>query len=284
LQTLKRNSDNKEKDSNKIIVYANREESQSFFNLFNFKPHSLVNFVGGGGKTILIHTLMQECIQQGHVLYTSTTRMHPPILDKDMVVVSGNNLTMLKTLVKQAAYCSSKLKYKFVVTRQFMEPDLLNGVPGNFLESFDRSLCTIFLNEADGSARFSLKLPRDSEPVLMEGAEYLVPVIGIDCLYKSAGPETLFRFQSFSSKFSILEGEPITMELAAKILMHPKGVCKDWKKGMTIIPFINKVDTPEQDSEARTLASRILENDTFPVKRVVWGSIRYSRRDTVSSS
>jgi probable selenium-dependent hydroxylase accessory protein YqeC len=163
-----------------------------------------------------------------------------------------------------------------------MEPDLLNGVPADFLESIDRSLCAVFLNEADGSARFSLKLPREGEPVPMMNAEYLVPVIGIDCLGKPAEPATLFRCEAMAEKFSVRRGEIMTPEFAARILMHPDGVCRHWKEGVVIIPFINKVDTPELDAVAKTLASLIMHNGNFPVKKVVFGSVRHSRVDSVS--
>ncbi len=254
----------------------------SFSKLFNFKSNTLINFVGGGGKTILIHKLMEEFVPAGHVLYTTTTRIHPPVLDKNMVVVSAKNLGILETLVVQTAQQCTERHYKIVATRQFLEPDLLHGVPVDFLESMDRSLCVSFLNEADGSARFSLKLPRDNEPVLMKGADYLVPVIGMDCLHKAASPETIFRLKSEASKFDIQENDCITPELAAKILMHPKGVCKDWEEGVTIIPFINKVDTPEMDLDARALAEQILQINTYPVNQVVWGSVRFGRCGSIS--
>ncbi|MEJ2110471.1 MAG: selenium cofactor biosynthesis protein YqeC [Acidobacteriota bacterium] len=253
-----------------------------FSKLFNFKLNSLVNFVGGGGKTILIHQLMDEYVHQGHVLYTTTMRIHPPQPDGKMAVLSSDNLTVLKSLVVQALGGCTNRNFKIVATRQFMEPDLLNGVPPDFLSNVDRALCTIFLNEADGSARFSLKLPRQREPVLMEEAQYLVPVIGLDCLDRASGPDTIFRFDALSSEFSIQTGQTITPELAADILMHPKGVCRDWKEGMTIVPFINKVDTQEQDSKAKLLASHILRNRVFPVSRVVLGSVRFMRSFYVS--
>ena len=116
----------------------------------------------------------------------------------------------------------------------------------------------------------------------MENAEYLVPVIGIDCLHKAALPDTLFRCDSLWKQFSILRGETITPELAARVLMHPRGICKDWEKGMAIIPFINKVDTPQLDSDARLLASYILSNGNFPVSHVVYGSVQQKRVYTVS--
>jgi probable selenium-dependent hydroxylase accessory protein YqeC len=248
---------------------------------FEFQPHSLINFVGGGGKTILIHKLMQEHCAQGPVLYTTTTRIHPPDPSEGLVVISSDNLSLLKTLVEQVSGNCPNRSYKLVVTRQYMRPNLLRGVPPDFNNAIVRDRYPILLNEADGAASYSIKIPREGEPVLMENAEYLVPVIGIDCLYQPLGPEVVFRFQTLSDHFSLRARERITPEVAAGILLHKEGVCKDWKPGTTIIPFINKVDGPAQDSAARDLANSILRNTNFPVRRVVFGSVMRGRADSI---
>jgi len=253
-----------------------------FSEQFAFQPHTLVNFVGGGGKTILIHKLMEEFRPQGPVLYTTTTRIHPPDPSEGLVVISSDNLPLLKTIVDRVSRNCPNRSYKLVVTRHFMSPNLLRGVPPDFDNSLDRELFPILLNEADGAASFSIKMPRRDEPVLMEHAEYLVPVIGIDCLYQPLGPEVVFRFKIMADQFSLPAGDRITPEMASSILMHKNGVCKGWKPGATIVPFINKVDGPAQDSAARDLASAILRNDNFPVQRVVFGSVLQERIDSIS--
>jgi probable selenium-dependent hydroxylase accessory protein YqeC len=250
-----------------------------FSDQFSFQAHSLINFVGGGGKTGLIQKLMAEYCSDGPVLYTTTTRIHPPEPGEGLVVLSSDNIPLLKRALVQVSNNCSNRSYKLVVTRRYISPNLLRGVPPDFSNALDRSLFPILLNEADGAAGFSLKLPRVGEPVLMENAEYLVPVIGIDCLYQPMGPEVLFRWQSFSGQFSLRAGERITPELAAEILMHKQGVCKDWKPGITIIPFINKVDGVAQEAAARDLAQSILKNSNFPVARVAYGSVLQGKSD-----
>jgi probable selenium-dependent hydroxylase accessory protein YqeC len=253
-----------------------------FSEQFAFKPHTLVNFVGGGGKTILIHKLMEEFCLQGLVLYTTTTRIHPPDPNEGLVVISSDDMTLLKMIVDRISRSCPNRPYKLVVTSNFMSPNLLRGVPPDFDNSLARELFPILLNEADGAASFSIKMPRRGEPVLMDHAEYLVPVIGIDCLYQPLGPEVVFRFKMQAEQFSLSAGQRITPEMASGILMHKEGVCKDWKPGATIIPFINKVDGPAQDSAARDLASAILRNGNFPVQRVVFGSVLQGRVDSIS--
>ena len=241
-----------------------------------------MNFVGGGGKTILIYKLLEEYCPLGPVLYTTTTRIHPPEPSEGLVVISSDDLSLLKMMVDRVSRKCSSRAYKIVATRHFMSPNLLRGVPADFDSALERKLFPILLNEADGSASYSIKIPREGEPVLMENAEYLVPVIGIDCLYRPLGPEVVFRFKILAERFALRAGERITPEVAAGILMHKDGVCKDWTPGTTLIPFINKVDGPAQDSAARDLARAILDNGIFPVQRVVFGSILQGRVDSIS--
>ena len=253
-----------------------------FSELFSFRPHSRINFVGGGGKTALIHGLLEEYCRQGPVLYTTTTRIHPPEASEGLVIISSENLALLKSAVDRIGRECAHRPYKLAVTRRFMSPNLLRGVPPDFANTLNRESFGVLLNEADGAASFSIKLPREGEPVLMENAEYLVPVIGLDCLSQPMGPRVVFRFQAFADRFSLRAGQPLTPKLAAGILMHKQGVCRDWKAGVTIIPFINKVDNTAQDAAARDLALLILRNGNFPVRKVLFGSVLRGRIDSIS--
>lgn len=215
---------------------------------------------------------MTEYSAKGPVLYTTTTRIHPPLPAENISVLSGDNISLIQHIIDSICRNCSDQKYKILATRHFMSPNLLRGVPRDFADIADRKIFPILLNEADGAAGFSIKFPRDGEPVLLNNAEYLVPVIGMDCLGQLLGPETLFRWNISEAPLSLHRGEKISPKLASSILMHKNGVCKDWKSGSTIIPFINKVDGPEQDAAAKELAESILQNGNFPVKRVLFGS------------
>jgi probable selenium-dependent hydroxylase accessory protein YqeC len=232
-----------------------------------------VNFVGGGGKTALIYKLMAEYCSEGSILYTTTTRIHPPDPIEGIAVVSSANISMLKAIVNQIGQSRGQQQQKIAITGAFMSTTLLRGVPTDFFGEIDRCPFPILLNEADGAAGFSLKMPNEHEPVLMESAEYMVPVIGIDCLDKTLGPETVFRWKSVAGSFPFYEGQKITPQLASDVLMHPDGVCRHWKPGVKIIPFINKVDTPLQDEVALELANAIRLNGKFPIERIVYGSV-----------
>jgi probable selenium-dependent hydroxylase accessory protein YqeC len=249
-------------------------ENVLFAEHFAFEPPALINFVGGGGKSSLILALLSEFPDTHSVLYTTTTRIHPPPIADGLAIFSSDDLNLLKLLLARIGRHGFDHTGKFVVTRLEMSPNLLRGVPPDFCNSLDRDFFPLIFNEADGARSMSLKMPREGEPVLMSGANYLVPVIGLDCLNMPLGPQTLFRWEMASSLHSLKEGEILTAEAAASILMHRKGVCRDWQQGMSIIPYINKVDSEEDEPAARLLANALLQNPNFPVHRVVWGSLK----------
>lgn len=267
----------------KIPIHSIPEDTVVFSELFSFEDHALVNFVGGGGKTALIHKLMDEYSEKGPVLCTTTTRIHPPDHEKGFSVISGDNTALIKNILASISRNCSDRSYKIMAARHFMSPHLLRGVAPDFADNLLSELFPVIFNEADGAAGFSLKIPRDNEPVLMNNAKYLVPVIGIDCLNQPMGPGSIFRWQECSGHLALNENEPITAEIASRILMHVSGVCKGWKPGTIIIPFINKVDDPAQDSDARELAGFILRNGNFPVEHLFYGSVLQGRVSPFSS-
>ncbi len=248
-------------------------DNSLFTDHFRFEQPALVNFVGGGGKTSLIVTLASEYSGAHSVLYTTTTRIHPPQVSDGLALISSDNVDLLRLLLARIGrHCFDRVG-KYAVTRLAMKPDLLRGVPPDFCNGLDRDLFPLILNEADGARSMSLKMPREGEPVLMNDADYLVPVIGLDCLHKPLGPETLFRWEMAKAQHGLKGGTILTPEKAAALLMHPKGVCRCWQKGMQIVPYINKVDSQREEPDAQSLARALIQNPHFPVQRVVWGSV-----------
>ncbi len=254
-------------------------DSSLYFEHFGFELPALVNFVGGGGKTGLILALASEYSGTQPLLYTTTTRIHPPDVSQGLALISGDDTRLLALLLSRIGRHCFDHTGKFVVTRLPVRPGLLRGVPPDFCAGLDRGAFPLILNEADGARSMSLKMPREDEPVMMTDANYLVPVIGLDCLNKPLGPETLFRWENARERFSLKAGTLLTPETAASLLMHPAGVCKGWQEGMRIIPFINKADSEEDDASAESLARALIRNPNFPVQRVVWGSL-VNRRAT----
>lgn len=249
---------------------------------FAFEMPARVNFVGGGGKSSLILRLMEECSETAPVIYTTTTRIHPPHPGDGTIVISSDNEDYLEQMLDRAIFGSCRGR-KFVVTHLSDSPNLLPGVNPGFADRLDGVVFPLVLNEADGARSMSLKMPHENEPVLMSNANYLVPVIGLDCLNQPMGPETIFRWELASQRCRLRAGDILTSEIAAGLLLHPRGVCRDWEPGMRIIPFINKADSEEREPLARSLARELLKNGNFPVERVVWGSLQNGKVASIAA-
>jgi probable selenium-dependent hydroxylase accessory protein YqeC len=252
-----------------------------FFEQFDFSFPALVNFVGGGGKTALILRLLEEAGHTRPVLYTTTTRIHPPHPAGGLSVISCDDLQVLKAMLSRAANANIPEYCRLVATRLPVGPSLLGGVPVDFAREL-RGCFPLILNEADGARSMSLKLPRAGEPVLMEGAECLVAVIGLDCLYKPMA-EAVFRFDALGPRYSLNPAETVTPRTAASILLHPEGVCRDFKQGMRLVVYINKVDSDADERPAHELAYAAFNNGLFPVERVVLGSTTRSRASSLTA-
>ena len=247
-----------------------------FSEQFDFTLPARVDFVGAGGKTSLILKLLEEFSQATPALYTTTTRIHPPHLVDGLVIISCDNEEYLVRLLERAALAWNYGRM-FVATHLESSPNLLRGVTPAFVERLNRDRFPLILNEADGARSMSLKMPRDGEPVLMAGSNYLVPVIGLDCLNKPLGPETLFRWDTAAHRYHLPAGEILSPDLAASLLLHPHGVCRGWRPGMRIVPYINKVDVEAEDLLADCLARALLRNGNLPIERVVYGSVHSLR-------
>jgi probable selenium-dependent hydroxylase accessory protein YqeC len=243
-----------------------------FLEHFAFRPGALVNFVGGGGKSTLICALLEESISSTSAIYTTTTRMHPPHPHDGLVIISSEDSSSLRFFAEAAVKSAVSRKWKLVLTGKEVRLNLLGGVGPEFASALDRTLFSAIYNEADGARSVSVKYPREGEPVLMQGAEYLVPVIGMDAIGKPMGPEIIFRWEIAVEKFGLTLGKPLTPEIAAALLMDASGVCRDWKPGMEVTPYLNKVEDEESEANAVGLAKILLSNSCFPVNRVVFGS------------
>ncbi len=252
-----------------------------FSEQFEFQLPTLVNFVGGGGKTSLILRLVDEMGQAQPVLYTTTTRIHPPHPAGGISVLSCDDLPLLKAMLGRSARFCPPGYSRLVATRLPVGPGLLGGVPPDFARDL-RAYFPLILNEADGARSMSLKFPRPGEPVLMEGGDCLVAVIGADCLGRLLGPEAIFRWEILSARLPLREGELLTPQLAASILLHPEGVCRDWRPGMRLLVYVNKVHSDREEGPARELAYALLNSGAFPVERVVLGSVEQLRAFSIA--
>src|SRR5512139_3022727 len=113
---------------------------------FDFRLPAIVNFVGGGGKTSLILSLLREYSEVCSVMYTTTTRIHPPEVSDGLAIISADDTSLLKHLVNQIGERFQGQMCRLVATRGSAGPTLLRGVEPTFAQSIERDFFPLILN------------------------------------------------------------------------------------------------------------------------------------------
>jgi probable selenium-dependent hydroxylase accessory protein YqeC len=145
----------------------------------------------------------------------------------------------------------------------------LDGIPPGWVEEILQIPgITCILVEADGAKGHSLKAPREGEPVVPLNTTLLVPVVGIDALGCPLDENYVFRSKLAMEILQEPEGAILNEELITRLLA---ATMKGRPKGARVIPFINKIDSPNDLEKSRKLGQALLNIPGQEIKRVVLG-------------
>ena len=202
------------------------------------KRGDVVSLTGGGGKTSTMYLLASELYNMGmSVIITTTTHIFPPeeyplLLSGDIQEIE-NALTGNRVLVVAASHEKKKLKG--------IDP-MLAGKLKRFAD--------VVIVEADGSRNKPFKAPRENEPVIPPASTMVIPVVGVDAVYKPLSEDWTHRTEKITEITGLIQGETITPAVIAKTLLHPMGGMKGVPEGAAFIPLINKADTQKDIDRA----------------------------------
>ncbi|MDA8211603.1 MAG: selenium cofactor biosynthesis protein YqeC [Clostridia bacterium] len=239
-----------------------------FFDALNLKQGDVVALVGGGGKTSTMFAIGKEAKDRRlKTVLTTTTRIYCPDDPELAVVVAHdpgelfnkvhNKLTALARVIAGADLAQDN---KLVGLEQSLVPGLLGAG------------ADLVVVEADGAARKPFKAPADHEPVIPAAATVLIPVVGVDCLGQPLHQEYVHRPEQVAKLAGISIGQRITPEVVARVLTHPQGFRKGLPDNCRWIPFINKVESPQDLDLARKVA--LLVGEALPCRVIIGAACR----------
>ncbi len=235
-----------------------------------FEVHrgEVVALVGGGGKTTTMFAMGYEAANLGYkVVLTTTTRILAPDPNQKINVILEPDPNVLCSALK-----NSFKTCPVVVAGLGLTPEnKIIGIDKNSTGPLLEAGADLVLVEADGAARKPFKAPRDGEPVIPDLTTLVIPVIGVDCLYKPLIKENVHRPEIVSRLTGVREGELMTPAMVATVLLHPDGYRKDIPENSRWVPFINKVQLPEELNRAREIAVLLGRGGA---KRVIVGAAR----------
>ena len=236
----------------------------------------VVSFVGAGGKTSTMYDLAEELAAGGaRVLITTSTHIMKPdryemiVTDRitDMLVMSGIAGSGKKEDVSSVPdrYSGKKRSGKpdsggevVVLGKQasgkgaehkLTMPDDLGeeAVMKQLLDRFD-----VILVEADGSKRLPLKVPSETEPVLLPQTGLVIACAGLSAGGKTFG-EACFRFDGYGAWLKRSADDRIQPEDMALILMDERGSRKG-VAGRYYRIVLNQADTEKEQRCAGEIA------------------------------
>jgi molybdenum cofactor cytidylyltransferase len=216
----------------------------------------VVALVGGGGKTTAMFRLAREVVDKGgRAITTTTTRIFAAQIALAPAHVPAAGATRERV-------ADALVTYGHVLVIGATDP-ATGKAEGPSLALF-RSLRAWFpdvclLDEADGSRMRPFKAPADHEPVIPAETTLVVPVVGADVLGASLDDDHVHRPELVSALTGAPPGAPVTPEIVARVLAHPRGGRKAVPPGARVVVLINKVDGLPDPAPARETAALLLQ-------------------------
>ena len=240
------------------------------------KKGDMISLIGAGCKTTTLFRLAQELWEKGgKVLVTTTTKMFKPakphvhklFLAQDCEALVGELTSIKEPLIIGAGYGLDDARK-------------LNGLP---LEWFDilknKGGMDWILIEADGAASRPFKVPLDHEPVVPEGCDLTVWVMGIKVLGQPLTAAWVHRAERATALLGVELGTPVTDDLILRLMENPQGCLKGIPPESRKIALINQADSPEEVKKASELGHKLIRHG---LERVVITS--YLQKDAVKEA
>ena len=195
--------------------------------------------IGGGGKTTLLRSLADELVAEGKTVVLATTTHFLPFRGID-TVVSADEFEVARQLKAQRVIC--------VGTPAHEARNAGKLAPSRIAPHDLASLADFVLVEADGSRHMPVKAHSNREPVIPDGSNLTITVIGASAFGKPVA-QTVHRAEIFCENSGCEQNDVVTPELLARHL------AAETRRG-AIDPnliIVNQVEDPEMVEAAHAL-------------------------------
>ncbi len=209
----------------------------------------VVTVFGSGGKTALLTLLARQLSTKGaRVLLSTSTKVYPfPYFPME------DDPSALKAAFEQSPVVFLGLKINAEGKYPGPEPLDLAAL---------RGLADFILIEGDGARRRPLKVHQPHDPVVPDGSDLAIMVLGASALGRIVDECSLHRLSKALPRWGLAEGEPIEAESVAGIALDAEGY--RGKAGNTPLRIlVNQADA--NPSCAHELASALRRRWTGPI-------------------
>ncbi|MDF2547291.1 MAG: hypothetical protein K0R93_2189 [Anaerosolibacter sp.] len=228
-------------------------------------PGRALSFVGCGGKTSVIESVIKELSSSNMpVIHTTTTKIWVPEAADRLILIS-DNIELLKEKIMKSQ------KIMITIGKGITEEGKLLGIPQQWIEPLEQAFPNhCLLVEADGCKGRSIKFYGDNEPCVPKGSQTRVILLGLDAFEDRDMYEVAHRPQGFLKNF---HGERPTMKERIESLFWPRGLISGAGIHGDTYVFLNKV-TDSNLTLAREIAKTILTIGGNQIAGVMIGNTR----------
>jgi probable selenium-dependent hydroxylase accessory protein YqeC len=252
------------------MIGFNRSEVliMNFFQALNIKTGTIISLTGGGGKTTTMFAIAKEAKAKGFkTILTTTTKIYYPYEQNHEVILTEDSLDLLTDIQNKF-----KVANEIVVAIKMTKDHKLLGLNKNSLSLFFKAGADIVICEADGSAGKPFKGAAEHEPVIPPESNFIIHLIGVDCINKPIISENVHRPEIVANIAEVPIGTLLNDEIITKVLSQHNSYQKDLTKNCEWIPFINKVDFEFQLPIARKIALNIRKK--IPCKVIIGSALK----------
>jgi probable selenium-dependent hydroxylase accessory protein YqeC len=223
----------------------------------------LIAFVGGGGKTTLTFMLSDEIARslRSCVLISTTTKMFEPKVPEDCdVVIMSTDLSQVSIEIEKAiqGYLKNREKQErglriFVASSFCGKKNGRNKVKG-FKPDWPRKILNMCpkiafaVIEADGARHKPFKAPASHEPVVPNGCDVLVGVVGLDALGLVCSEKNVYNAEIIANITGLqIDKDIISANDIANVMTH-RGHWRSRDIAKRYAVCINKVNADLSDA------------------------------------
>ena len=233
----------------------------------------IVCAVGAGGKKSVLYQLARE--HPGRVALTATVHTTEFPADLDVVPVIDEDPDLQARVL--AADPSRSIAYACPSSKAGRHA---GASPATVRAIHDAGGFAVTLVKADGARMRWIKAPEADEPMLVPGADTVIPVVSARAIGEPLGERVAHRVDRVAEVTGIAPGERLTPEAVGRLLASEHGALQH-VGGARVAPVINMVDNENKEEMARAAASAAIAM-TSRFDRVVLCCLRRPERPVVA--
>jgi len=229
--------------------------------------------VGAGGKKSVLYQLARE--HRGRFALTATvhTTVFPDDLGLQSVIDDDANLRQRL----RAADPARSVAYACPSSKPGRHA---GAAPATIRAIHDECGFEATFVKADGARMRWIKAPAQDEPIVVPGADLVIPVVSVRAIGEPLGERVAHRVERVADVTGVAPGEQITPEAVGRLLASEQGALYR-AAGGRVAPVINMVDNEDKEELARAAASAAIAM-TSRFDRVVLCCLRRPERPVVA--